>query len=65
MISVIESSMVLLTDPFPMLQAPVPFITDHGTSPRPKSCQTTSCIHRQHPACRPERRCEGGAELFL
>ncbi len=61
--------MVLLTEPFPMLWAPVPFITDHGTSPRPKSWQTASCIYRPHPACgrrvRPETRCEGGAELFL
>ncbi len=69
--SIIESSFVLLTEHFPRLRAPVrtvPFITDHGTSPRPKSWQTTSCIHRPHLACgrraRPQRRCEGGAELF-
>ena len=67
-INIIESSFVLLTEHFPRLRAPVPFITDHGTSPRPKSWQTTSCIHRPHPAyghrARPERHCEGGAEQF-
>ncbi len=51
-----------------------PFITYHWTMPLPMSWQTTSFIHRQHPACGPagcscqvllETSCAGGAESFL
>ncbi len=50
-------------------EPPLTFITCHGTTPLPTSWQTTSCIHRKHPASgrqvRLETSCAGGAELFL
>ena len=50
------------------IKPPPPFITYLGTSPTPKSWQTTSHIRRRHPACgrrvRPERSCAGGTEWF-
>jgi hypothetical protein len=40
--------MVLLTEHFPMLRAPVPFITDHGTSPRPKTRRVGPRVDKPH-----------------